>query len=152
MTVSRISLDVFGELSEAQINHFRELLNRQLEQMDLRGEVTTPPRFELQQNPDPGDLRVRLHLSRDPIDRDDSCRIVYAVRTDSWIFTPAELLDMMANPRRVFPIACERCTSGHGSALKRLLRRHEPGLWPDDATRASIVSELRDQFRELGWC
>lgn len=152
MTISRISLDVIGELSEAQINHFRDLLNRQLNQMNLRGEITTPPRFELQQAPDPGDLRVHLHLSRDPIDRDDSCRIAYLIRAKSWTFTPSELLGMMANPKRPFPTVCQRCMSGQGSALRRMLSRHQPDLWPDEATREAIVSELRDQFRELGWC
>ncbi len=84
-------MDVIGEISDAQIEHLRGVLTRQLDQRGLRGQVTTPPRFVLQQSAIPGDLTVRMHLNTDPIDRDDPCRLLRD-REPSWEFIPAELL------------------------------------------------------------
>ena len=151
--MARISVDVVGELSDQQINSFREVLERQLRQMGLRGQVTTPPRFLLQQHAQPGNLTVFLHAEFDPIDREDPCRFVDD-RRDAWVFTPAELLDMMANPKRVFPNACQRCTSRNpgGSTVRKVLLAHKiEGPWPEDDLRQEVVKELQDQFRAKGF-
>ncbi|MBQ0922700.1 hypothetical protein [Saccharopolyspora endophytica] len=149
--MTRISVDVVGELSDQQINYFRDLLERQLQQMGLRGQVTTPPRFLLQQHAEPGNLTVKLHAEFDPIDRNDPCRLVDD-RRDAWAFTPAELLDMLANPKRVFPSVCGRCTSRAGvSTVRRVLGTYKLAPWPEDTQRQEVVKELRDQFRDKGF-
>lgn len=87
----------------------------------------------------------------DPIDREDSCRLLRE-RDPSWVFTPAEVLDMMANPKRVFPTMCGRCMDRPGGVVVRnVLASHQPELWPEDAQRQDIVQELRDQFRARSW-
>ncbi|GAA2330105.1 hypothetical protein GCM10009854_01110 [Saccharopolyspora halophila] len=150
--MTRISVDVVGELSDTQIKHFRDLLERQLQQMGLRGQITTPPRFMLQQHQEPGNLAVRIHLDTDPIDRQDPCRLVND-QHDAWIFMPSELLDMMANPKRVFPhVVCGRCMGkAGGNIVRKVLGVYQPDLWPEESQRAEIVKELRDQFRDKGW-
>ena len=149
--MTRISVDVVGELSDEQINYFRGLLERGLQATGLRGQVTTPPRFLLQQHAEPGNLTVFLHAAFDPIDRQDPCRFVDDNR-DVWVFTPAELLDMMANPKRVFPQVCPRCTSRAGaSTVRRVLRPYKLGPWPEEAQRQEVVKELQDQFRDKGF-
>ncbi|RRO13142.1 hypothetical protein EIL87_26255 [Saccharopolyspora rhizosphaerae] len=149
--MTRISVDVVDEISDQQINHLREVLERQLRQMGLRGQVTTPPRFLLQQHSEPGNLTVAVHAEFDPIDRDEPCRFIDE-RRDAWVFTPAELLDMMANPKRVFPQVCGRCTSRPGASIvRRVLRAYKLGQWPDEEQRREVVKELRDQFRDKGY-
>ncbi|MEB3371933.1 hypothetical protein [Saccharopolyspora mangrovi] len=149
--MTRISVDVVDELSDEQINYFRGLLERGLKQMGLRGQVTTPPRFLLQQSAEPGNLTVLLHAEFDPIDRQDPCRFVDD-RRDAWVFTPAELLDMMANPKRVFPQVCPRCTSKAGaSPVRRVIQAYKLGNWPEEEQRQEIVKELRGQFRDKGF-
>ncbi len=102
----------------------------------------------MQQSQIPGDLTVRTHLT-DPIDRGEECRMMNDGQY--WIFTPSELLDMMANPKRVFPKPCGRCTDRQGVILRKVEGLYEPGLWPDEAKRNEIVKELRDHFRDKGW-
>lgn len=57
-------------------------------------------RVFLQQSLVPGDLTVRIHVT-DPIDRGEECRFLH--EGEVWACTASALLDMMANPKRVFP-------------------------------------------------
>lgn len=148
--MTRISVDVAGELSGEEIKRFHSVLTRELQRMGLRGQVTTPPRFRLQQHSDPGNLTIRIHDNQPSnSDRDGECRLLF--NGDYWEFTPSQLLDMMANPKRVFPLPCQRCCNGRASILNRIERAYQPGLWPDESLRGEIVKELREHFRDKGW-